>query len=344
MNRVFIVAEIGCNHNGDKVLAKRMIDEAKKCGIDAVKFQAFKARELISKFAPKADYQKKTTGVAESQLEMTAKLELSYDELSELKEYAESLGLISFATPFDMDSIDYLESLGQTLWKIPSGKVTNLPYLERIGRIHQAKTVILSTGMATIQELKDAITILLQGAVDKQNLILLHCNTAYPTPDQDVNLLAINALKNNFPDISIGFSDHSEGYVAAIGAAVLGAVLIEKHFTLDKNMPGPDHKASATPEELRLLCDNVRRIKTMMGTGEKIVTPSERKNKIAARESIVARREICSGEIFSEENLTCKRPGNGISPMHWYDLLGKKAERDFVEDELIEANGLKWKK
>lgn len=343
MKKVFIVAEIGCNHNGSKELAYKMIDEAKACGVDAVKFQTFNVTDLISAYAPKAEYQKQTTGTLDSQLEMTAKLELSHDDFIELKNYAESLGLVVFSTPFDLGSIDFLDSIRQKLWKIPSGEVTNLPYLERIGSIRrEGKRIIVSSGMSTIEEMRTCIGILVKAGTDEKDIILLHCNTEYPTPDQDVNILAIQDLKENFPNVSVGFSDHSVGYVAAVGATILGISLIEKHFTLDKNFAGPDHKASATPDELRELVSNVRRIEVMAGSEKKIVTDSERKNKIVARKSIVALKEIKAGETFTIDNITCKRPGNGISPMKWYDVLGKTAERDFGVDELIELNGFEW--
>ena len=343
MKHVFIVAEIGCNHNGSKDLAREMVIKAKECGVDAVKFQTFKADALISCYAPKAEYQKETTGTVESQLEMTKKLELSHDDLIELKAYAESLGLVVFSTPFDLDSVDFLNSIGQSLWKIPSGEITNLPYLKRIGAIKiDNKKIIMSSGMAPIDELKTCIGVLVKAGTNENDIILLHCNTEYPTPDKDVNILAINDLKEQFPNVSIGFSDHSVGYVAAVGAAILGVSLIEKHFTLDKNFAGPDHKASATPEELKALVENVRRIEVMAGSSKKIVTESERKNKIVARKSIVAARNIVKGEILTEENITCKRPGNGISPMKWYDILGKVAEKDFRTDELIEQSGFEW--
>lgn len=343
MKHVFIVAEIGCNHNGSKKLAKKMVEEAKACGVDAVKFQTFKAKDLISCYAPKAEYQKVTTGTADSQLEMTSKLELSNNDFLELKKYAESLGLLVFSTPFDMGSVEFLDSIGQTLWKIPSGEVTNLPYLQRIGSIKRdGKKIILSSGMSTVGEMKKCIQILVDAGTSEQDIILLHCNTEYPTPDCDVNILAINDLKKNFPNVKIGFSDHSVGYTAAIGATILGIELIEKHFTLDKNFDGPDHKASATPDELKTLVENVRRIEVMAGSDRKIVTESERKNKIVARKSIVAATAIKAGEIFTEENITCKRPGNGISPLNWYEVLGKSAERDFQEDELIVVEGFEW--
>ena len=336
MKKVYIIAEIGCNHCGKSQLAKQMIDVAKDCGVDAVKFQTFKAAELISKFAPKAEYQKVTTGTDDNQLEMTRKLELTYDTYLELRAYAESKGLDVFSTPFDMDSLDFLAQSGQAVWKIPSGEITNLPYLEKIAKIKiEGKKILLSTGMSTIVEIQQAVDIILKYDLP-ENLILLHCNTEYPTPDQDVNLGAIDALHAAFPNLQIGYSDHSVGYVAAIGAAMKDIVLIEKHFTLDKNFPGPDHKASANPEELKALVDGVRRIAVMEGTNEKIVTESEAKNIVIARKSIVARKNIRKGEIFTEENITCKRPGNGISPMEWYDVLGTTAVRDFEEDELIE--------
>lgn len=343
MKNVFIVAEIGCNHNGSIELARKMIEEAKLCGVDAVKFQAFQAKELISAYAPKAEYQKATTGTNDSQLEMTAKLELSYSDLLALQTYAESLGLMAFSTPFDMGSIEFLDSIGQRIWKIPSGEITNLPYLEKIGRIkREGKKIIVSSGMATVDEIKTCMDILMNAGTMKKDMILLHCNTEYPTPDCDVNILAIQDLQKNFPGVSIGFSDHSVGHVAAVGAVILGISMIEKHFTLDKNFPGPDHKASATPKELKALVEDVRRIEIMSGSFKKTVTESEKKNKIVARKSIVAKRTIQAGETFTVENITCKRPGNGISPMDWYHVLGKTAENDFEEDELITLTGFEW--
>lgn len=336
MNHVYIIAEIGCNHCGDPVIAKNMVEVAKACGVDAVKFQTFKAVELISKYAPKADYQKKTTGADENQLEMTRKLELPYDEYIKLRDYAMELGLDVFSTPFDMDSISFLEKQKQSIWKIPSGEVTDLPYLERVAKIRvPKKKIILSTGMCTIDEIHKAVDIILR--YDKyENLIILHCNTEYPTPDVDVNLSGIDTLHQEFPNVKIGFSDHSVGFVAAIGACMKNICCIEKHFTLDKNLPGPDHKASATPDELKSLCENVRRIEVIAGDGGKRVTESEKANINIARKSIVARHAIKKGEIFTTDNITCKRPGNGISPMEWYNVLGTAAVRDFMEDELID--------
>ena len=336
MKHIYIIAEIGCNHCGDFELAKRMVYEAKSCGVDAVKFQTFKAAELISRYAPKADYQKVTTGNEESQLDMTRKLELPYDEFIKLRDYAISLGLDTFSTPFDMDSIDFLEKNGQTIWKIPSGEVTNLPFLERIAKFKiTGKKIILSTGMCTVEEIHQAVDIICEYE-EPENLVILHCNTEYPTPDTDVNLSAIDTLHKEFPNIAIGFSEHSVGYVAAVGACMKDIVLIEKHFTLDRNFSGPDHKASATPDELKELCQNVRRIEIIAGEGGKKVTESERRNINIARKSIVARTPIKKGELLTEHNLTCKRPGNGISPMKWYHVLGTVAVHDFGEDELIE--------
>lgn len=343
MSKVYIVAEIGCNHNGNKELARKMIFEARGCGVDAVKFQTFDAEALISRYAPKAEYQLETTGAKDSQLEMTRKLELPKNDFLDLKQYAIDLGLDVFSTPFDMESIDFLYNSGQSVWKIPSGEITNLPYLEKIGALKcENKKIVLSSGMATIEEIHTCIDILIESGTPENDIVLLHCNTEYPTPDCDVNILAINDLKKQFPNMSIGFSDHSVGYTAAIGAAILGVSMIEKHFTLDKNLPGPDHKASATPDEMKLLCENVRRIEVMAGNARKIVTKSERRNKIVARKSIVALLPIRAGEVFSEENITCKRPGNGISPMEWYNIIGKRAERDFGVDELITVEGFSW--
>lgn len=342
--KVYIIAEIGCNHNGSKELAREMIRKAKECGVDAVKFQTFDSGALISRYAPKAEYQKMTTGTADSQLEMTRRLELPREDFLELKAYALELGTDVFSTPFDLGSIDFLYRSGQKVWKIPSGEITNLPYLQKIAGLDcgEEKKIILSSGMATIEEIKACIDLLTEAGTDSGHIVLLHCNTEYPTPDEDVNLLAICDLKRKFPDLKVGFSDHSVGIEAAIGAAVLGVDMIEKHFTLDKDFEGPDHKASAAPEELKALCKGIRRIEAMRGNGSKIVTKSEEKNKIVARKSIVALRPIEKGETYTTENITCKRPGNGISPMMWYELLGKRAERDFETDELIADSGFAW--
>ncbi|WGE89085.1 N-acetylneuraminate synthase [Actinobacillus arthritidis] len=336
MSKVFIVAEIGCNHNGDPALAKKMVEVAKACGVDAVKFQTFKADKLISKYAPKAEYQKVTTGTADSQLEMTRKLELPYDEFVKLDVYARSLGLEVFSTPFDFESIDFLASQRQKIWKIPSGELTNLPYLEKIARLPiEGKTVIISTGMATIEETQCSLQVLEVNGMAKKDITILHCNTEYPTPYEDVNLNAFHQLKQEFSEYRLGFSDHSAGYFAGLATVPYGITFIEKHFTLDKNFEGPDHKASVTPDELKLLCEGIRAVEKSLGCSKKVVTRSEMKNKIVARKSIIAARAIKKGEVFTVENLTTKRPGNGISPMFWYEVLGKTAEQDFEEDQLI---------
>ncbi|AGR59407.1 TPA: N-acetylneuraminate synthase [Salmonella bongori] len=336
MSNVYIVAEIGCNHNGDFQLAKKMVEEAKKAGVDAVKFQTFKADQLISKYAPKAEYQIKVTGNEESQLEMTRKLELPYDEFIKLEEYAKQLGLDVFSTPFDFDSIDFLASRNQKVWKIPSGELLNLPYLEKIAQLPIAdKKIVLSTGMATIEEINLSLKVFSDNGIPPENITILHCNTEYPTPFEDVNLNTILGFKKIFEQYNIGFSDHSPGYFAGIASVPYGITFIEKHFTLDKNLEGPDHKASVTPDELKLLCEGIRAIEVSLGSYDKLVTNSERKNKIVARKSIVAKCAIKKGEIFTIDNITTKRPGNGISPMHWYEVLGEKAEKDFEEDQLI---------
>lgn len=339
MKKIKIIAEIGCNHNGSMDLAKKMVDEAAKCGVDGVKFQTFIAEELISKYAPKAEYQVKTTGSDENQLEMTKKLELSFDEYIELKKYAENKNLEVFSTAFDLISIEFLHKLGQTTWKIPSGEITNLPYLEKIRDLQcENKQIILSTGMSSIEEIRQAIDILNKNG--KLDIVVLHCNTEYPTKDEDVNISAIYDLHKNFKDYEIGFSDHSVGNVAATMAVAFDICFIEKHFTLDKNMEGPDHKASATPEELKELVDNVRRAEIIKGISKKIITKSEKKNINIARKSIVVKKSLKKGEEFTVENITCKRPGSGVSPMYWYDVLGKKSKRDYEADELINEDEL----
>ncbi|MDU1193829.1 N-acetylneuraminate synthase [Hafnia paralvei ATCC 29927] len=337
MKQIYIVAEIGCNHNGSFDIAKKMVEEAKNAGVDAVKFQTFKAELLISKFAPKAEYQIQTTGNNDSQLEMTKKLELPYDDYINLEKYARDLGLDVFSTPFDLDSVDFLASRGQTMWKIPSGEILNLPYLEKIACLPiKNKKIVLSTGMSTIDEILMSLSVLEKNGMKKNDITILHCNTEYPTPYEDVNLNVINSFKNIFEGYNIGFSDHSVGYFAGIASVPYGISFIEKHFTLDKNLPGPDHKASVTPDELRLLCQGIRAVEKSLGDSCKKVTVSERKNKIVARKSIVAKREIKKGDILSAENLAVKRPGNGISPMHWYELIGQRASQNFAVDELIQ--------
>ena len=330
MKKVCIIAEVGVNHNGRIDLAKEMIRVAKEAGVDYVKFQTFRPQNLVSKFAEKAEYQKKSTGSGESQLEMLKKLTLSDEDYVSLKSYCDEQQIGFISTPFDLDSIAFLEQLNMDFWKIPSGEITNLPYLEAIGRT--GKKVVLSTGMSEISEVQEAISVLEKNGT--KEIILLHCNTQYPTPFQDVELLAMTDLKKKTGK-RVGYSDHSLGIEVPIAAAALGAEIIEKHFTLDRTMEGPDHLASLEPEDLKNMVKAIRNIEQALGNGIKKVSPSEMENKNVARKSIVAKCKIQKGEIFTEENLTTKRPGNGISPMKWHEVLGKKAIKDFQEDELI---------
>lgn len=328
---ILIIAEAGVNHNGSLAMAKQLAGVAKAAGADIVKFQTAKPELVISRFAEKAEYQKAETGEAESQLEMCKRIHLTFDEHAQLKEYCDSIGIAYLSTPFDLDSIDFLQQMGTPMWKVPSGEITNLPYLEKIAATK--KPVLLSTGMSMISEIEDALTILEDGGAGP--ITLLHCNTEYPTPIEDANLLAMQDLREQF-GLPVGYSDHTAGIEADIAAAALGAVVIEKHFTLDKALPGPDHKASLSPEELTAMVAAVRKTELALGDGRKHVTESEAKNKPIARKSILAKRDIKKGETFTPENLTVKRPGDGISPMRWYDVLGKTAKRDFAEDEKIE--------
>ena len=328
---ILIIAEAGVNHNGSLAMAKQLAGVAKAAGADIVKFQTAKPELVISRFAEKAEYQKAETGEAESQLEMCKRIHLTFDEHAQLKEYCDSIGIAYLSTPFDLDSIDCLQQLGTPMGKVPRGEITNLPYLEKIAATK--KPVILSTGMSMISEIEDALTILEDGGAGP--ITLLHCNTEYPTPIEDANLLAMQDLREQF-GLPVGYSDHTAGIEADIAAAALGAVVIEKHFTLDKALPGPDHKASLSPEELTAMVAAVRKTELALGDGRKHVTESEAKNKPIARKSILAKRDIKKGETFTPENLTVKRPGDGISPMRWYDVLGKTAKRDFAEDEKIE--------
>lgn len=328
---IYIIAEAGVNHNGDIQLAKKLIDSAKSAGADAVKFQTFQAESVVSKLAQKAEYQKQTTGADESQLEMVKKLELSFCDFRELKKYCEEKEILFLSTPFDLDSIDFLESLEMPIYKVPSGEITNLPYLMKIAGT--GKPVIMSTGMSDLDEVGLALEVLRDNGAG--TITLLHCNTQYPTLFEDANIKAMLALKERF-GVAVGYSDHTLGIEAPIAAVALGAAVIEKHFTLDKNMQGPDHKASLDPHELKAMVTSIRNIELALGDSIKRPSKSEIPNKEVARKSIMARRNIVKGEIFTEENLTVKRPGNGISPMKWYEVLGTKATRDFCEDELIE--------
>lgn len=328
---VLIIAEAGVNHNGNMELAKEMVRKAKEAGVDYIKFQTFIPRQLVSRYASKAEYQKETTGSEQSQLQMLEKLALTYDDFSELKRYCEEVGVGFISTPFDFESIEFLESLGMDFWKVPSGEVTNLPYLEKIGQT--GKKVILSTGMCEIEEIRDAVEVLERHGT--KDITLLHCNTEYPTPFEDVNLLAMHHIAKELKK-PVGYSDHTKGIEIPIAAAALGASVIEKHFTLDRNMEGPDHRASLDPEELKSMVSAIRNIEAGLGDGIKRRTLSEQKNCAVARKSIVARTGIAKGERFTEKNITVKRPGNGISAMRWYEVLGKAATRDYCEDELID--------
>jgi N,N'-diacetyllegionaminate synthase len=327
---VVIIAEAGVNHNGSVKLAKQMIEEAARAGADYIKFQTFKPEKLVSKYAQKADYQKKTTGNNESQLQMLEKLALSYDDFVELKRYCEQSGIGFLSTPFDEDSIRFLDSLDMDFWKIPSGEITNYPYLVQIAQT--GRDIVLSTGMCEMDEIADAMKVLEESGAG--NISLLHCNTEYPTPYEDVNLLAMKQMRTAFKK-QVGYSDHTVGIEVPIAAVALGAEIIEKHFTLDKNMEGPDHKASLEPLELSQMICSIRHIEKSLGDGNKKRTASEQHNIAAARKSIVAKCAISKGDIFTEANLTVKRPGNGISPMRWKELIGTRAERDYLEDELI---------
>lgn len=335
MRHVTIIAEAGVNHNGSIELAKKLVEKAKEAGVDYIKFQTFKASKLVTKAAKQAEYQQKNIGKeGDSQYQMLKKLELSPEEHEILIDYCRQLGIKFFSTAFDFDSIDYLHSLNLGLWKIPSGEVTNYPFLKRIAAYNEP--TILSTGMCDMEDVRAAVNALYKNGLSKENLILLHCNTEYPTPFEDVNLKAMDALRQEF-GVEIGYSDHTKGIEVPIAAVALGATVIEKHFTLDRNMEGPDHKASLEPDELKAMVSAIRNIeKAVGGDGTKHVSESEKKNIAIARKSIVAACDIKAGEVFSEQNLTVKRPGKGVSPMRWEEVIGTKAKRDFSEDELIE--------
>lgn len=333
MKKTIIIAEAGVNHNGNYEMALKMIDEAKAAGADYVKFQTAKPELVISTFAPKAEYQKETTGNGESQLEMCKAIHLPLTDYKPLKEYCDKVGIGFMSTPFDLVSIDVLEPLDMDYYKIPSGEITNLPYLRAIAA--KGRKVIISTGMSELPEIEEALQVLENGGLKRSDIIVLHCNTEYPTPMRDVNLRAMLDIRDRL-GVAVGYSDHTNGIEVPIAAVALGAEVIEKHFTLDKTLPGPDHKASLEPQELKAMVDAIRNIESALGDGKKKVTDSERSNIIVARKSIVAARAIKAGEVYTEENVTVKRPGNGISPMKWDDLLGKTAPRDFEYDELIE--------
>ena len=334
MKKTLIIAEAGVNHNGDIAKAKALIDKGAEAGVDYVKFQTFKAANLVTKQAKRAAYQDKNTQNNDSQYEMLKKLELSQAVHQELIDYCAQKGVQFLSTGFDIESLEFLARLGITIAKVPSGEITNLPYLRKVAALFPE--VILSTGMATIEEIKDAVKVLTDNGVNKDKITVLHCNTEYPTPMEDVNLRAMLHIQQEV-GIAIGYSDHTLGIEVPIAAVALGATVIEKHFTLDKTLPGPDHKASLEPEELKAMVMAIRNIeKAVGGSGLKEVSASEAKNKPIARKSIVASKSIKKGDFFTEENITVKRPGTGISPMQWDDVIGKTAKKDFEEDDLIE--------
>jgi len=331
-NNVFIIAEAGVNHNGSIELAKKLIDIAVEAKVDAVKFQTFRTENCISKNAQKADYQKQTTDVNESQFDMIKKLELDLNTHKELITYCNSKNIMFLSTPFDLDSVDLLNNLGLEIFKIPSGEITNLPYLKKIGSLN--KQIILSTGMANIKEIEEALDILINTGTKKEDITVLHANTQYPTPMEDVNLKAMVTIGNTF-DISYGYSDHTLGIEVPTAAVALGATCIEKHFTLDKTMEGPDHKASLEPDELIAMVKAIRNIELALGNGIKKPSPSESSNIEIVRKSIVAKKDIKKDEILTESNITVKRPGNGINPMKWDEIIGTKATKNYKEDDLI---------
>lgn len=331
MKNTYIIAEAGVNHNGNIVLAKKMVEIARKTGANAIKFQTFRAEKLVTKYARKALYQEKNSRNSETQLEMLKKLVLTEDQFLELKDYCAKLDLDFLSTPFDFESVDFLFQMGISQWKIPSGEITNLPYLIKIAKTKLP--IILSTGMATLDEVAEAVAILKK--YGSNEIALLHCTTEYPAPFDEVNLRAMLTMREEFK-LPIGYSDHTMGIEIPIAAVAMGATIIEKHFTLDRSMNGPDHQASLEPDELEQMVCAIRNVEKAFGDGIKKPAESEKKNIQIARKSIVAETRIKMGGTFTKDNLTVKRPGNGISPMKWFEVLGKRAARDFEEDELIE--------
>ena len=334
MEHTIIIAEAGVNHNGNMELAKKMVESAKSFGVDYIKFQTGKPELVTSKFAVMADYQKKNIGKEESQLDMIKKIMLKAEDFSVLKKYCDTIGIKFCSTPFDLTSIDVLAPLKMDFMKIPSGEITNFPYLKKIASLKTP--IIMSTGMSSLGDIEAALNVLYKEGLSTNDITLLHCNTEYPTPFVDVNLKAMLTLKQCF-GTKTGYSDHTKGIEVPIAAVAMGATVIEKHFTLDRTLPGPDHIASLEPNEMKQMVKAIRNIEQAMGNGLKQVTESERKNMAIARKSIVAATNIMKGETFTEKNLTTKRPGNGISPMRWNEIIGTTAARDFKEDELIEA-------
>lgn len=333
LSKVFIIAEAGVNHNGSLDVAKALVDAAAQAGADAVKFQTFKASNLVSKSAQKADYQKKTTGTVETQHAMLERLELNERAHQSIIEHCKNKNILFLSTPFDAESIDMLQSLGMPIYKIPSGEITNLPYLRHVGQF--GKEVILSTGMSNLDEIGNALDVLEREGTPRSSITVLHATTEYPCPIEEVNLNAMLTIHKAF-GVRVGYSDHTPGIEVPIAAVALGACVIEKHFTLDRSMDGPDHKASLEPDELNAMVKAIRNIEEALGDGIKRPMTSEVKNKLVVRKSLVASREIKAGEFFSAENIGTKRPGTGISPMRWDEVIGKRACRDFLLDELIE--------
>jgi N,N'-diacetyllegionaminate synthase len=334
MEKVRIIAEAGVNHNGDIDLAKQLIDIAVEAGVDYVKFQTFKSESLVSKSAKKATYQiENTKNAGESQLQMLKKLELSHQQHIELISYCHHKNISFFSTAFDLESLDYLKNLGLAMVKIPSGEITNLPFLRKAATLFNE--VIISSGMSTLLDIDNALKVFIEAGIPRSKISILHCNTEYPTPMEDVNLHAMLTIKKEF-DVTIGYSDHTLGIEVPVAAVALGAKVIEKHFTLDRNLPGPDQLTSLEPTELKAMVRAIRNIElAISGNGIKKPSESEIKNMENSRKSIVAKTMIAKGEVFSEHNITTKRPGNGISPMNWDDVIGKVSQFDFNEDDLI---------
>ncbi len=333
-----IIAEAGVNHNGNYDMALALIDVAAEAGADVVKFQTFNAKALVNKFATKAQYQQTITDTTESQLNMLQKLELSHAWHKNLLTHCKTKNIAFLSTPFDLASIDFLASLNMGIWKIPSGGITDLPYLHKIGA--RGEEIILSTGMSTLDEVQKAVQALEKSGTPQKNISILHCTTQYPAPYDEINLRTLNTLREAFPHCKgVGYSDHSKGIEIALAAVSMGATIIEKHFTLDRNLEGPDHKASLEPQELQAMIQSIRNIETAMGDGIKKPTASEIPNMTVARKSIVAAQPIKTGEIFTQENITTKRPGDGLSPMYWDDILGTKATQDYAVDMQVKMGG-----
>lgn len=334
MGDVFVIAEAGVNHNGDVRSAMEMIDAAVDAGADAVKFQTFKAEALVDSAAPKADYQKAATDSAESQLTMLKGLELSHDDFGRLYQHCNERGIEFISTPFDLESVEFLHTLGMRIWKVPSGEVTNLPLLKKIAGY--SRQVVVSTGMCSLGDVEACLNVLFEAGVQREQVTLLHCTTDYPTPLAEVNLLAMRTLADSFK-LPVGYSDHTMGIEVSVAAAAMGASIIEKHFTLDSRLPGPDQNASLNPDELSEMITAIRNVSIALGDGIKKIGRAEAKNIAVVRKSIMASRPIKKGDLFTEENLTVKRPGTGLSPMMWDDLLGGKAGRDYERGEAIDS-------